>query len=158
MAERAASAVAPSLERIGEAEAKAALTWRASVEAQREADATPIPKLTARAQAAVTALAAATDEKTQAELWRGITADQTIGPELRQFSAAVQQRFSDDTVRAMLRGRGGPVESASAPRAHQAALATVSRTVHTLRQGERADDAQRLTQRPTLGLGARMRP
>ena len=110
------------------------------MEAQRKADATPIPKLTARAEAAVATLAAAADEKARAELWRGITADQTIGPELRRFSAAVQQRFGDDTVRAMLRSRGGPVEAASVPRAHQAAFATVSRTVHTLRQGERADE------------------
>jgi Ti-type conjugative transfer relaxase TraA len=158
MAERAAGAVAPNLESIAAAEATAAQTYRESVEARHKADATPIPKLTARAEAAVAALAATTDGKTQAELWRGITADQTIGPELRQFSAAVQQRFGDDTVRAMLRDRGGPVEAASVPRAHQAAFAAVSRIVHMLRQGERADDAQRLTQRQTLGLGARMRP
>jgi hypothetical protein len=158
MAERAASAVAPSLERIGATEAQAARTYRESVEAQRKADATPIPKLTARAEAAVARLIVAVDEKTRAELWRGIAADQTIGPELRRFSAAVQQRFGDDTVRAMLRTRGRPVEAAYVPRAHQTAFATVSRTVHTLQQGERADDAQRLTQRQTLGLGARMRP
>jgi hypothetical protein len=95
-------------------------------------------------------------------LWRGIMADQTIGPELRRFSAAVRQRFGDDTVRAMLRSRGGSVEAVSVPRAHQAALATVSRTVHTLQQGERASDrqveAKRLTQRQTLGSRARMRP
>jgi len=158
MAERAAVAVAPSLERIGATEAQAARTYRESVETQRKADATPIPKLTAWAEAAVATLTVAVDEKARAELWRGIAADQTIGFELRRFSTAVQQRFGDDTVRAMLRNRGGPVEAASVPRAHHAALAIVSRTVHTLRQGERADDAQRLTQRQTLGLGARMRP
>jgi Ti-type conjugative transfer relaxase TraA len=158
MAERAASAVGPSLERIATAEAKAARDYRAIVEARHKADATPIPKLTARAEAAVAALAATADDKARAELWRGITTDPAIGPELRRFSTAVPQRFGDDTVRAMLRSRGGPVEAASVPRAHRPALSSVSRTVHMLRQGERADDAQRLTQRQTLGLGARMRP
>jgi Ti-type conjugative transfer relaxase TraA len=51
-AERAAGAVAPSLERIGAAEVRAAQTYRANVAAQRKADATPIPKLTERAQTA----------------------------------------------------------------------------------------------------------
>jgi Ti-type conjugative transfer relaxase TraA len=162
MAERAAGAVAPSLERIGATEAQAARAYREGVEAQRKADATAIPKLTARTEAAIATLAAVADEKVRAELWRGITADQTIGPELRRFSAAVQQRFGDDTVRAMLRGRGEPVEAASVSRAHQAASATVSRTVHALQQGERASerqvDAQRLAQRQTLGYRTRMRP
>jgi Ti-type conjugative transfer relaxase TraA len=162
MAERAASAVAPSLERVAAAEARAAKDYRASVEAQRKADATSIPKLTARAQAAVAALAATADEKVQAELWRGITADQAIGLELRQFSAAVQQRFGDDTVRAMLRSRGGSVEAASVSRAHQVASATVSRTVHILKAGEHAGarevDAARLAQRQTLGHRRGLKP
>jgi AAA domain/BID domain of Bartonella effector protein (Bep) len=162
MAERAASAVAPSLERIATAEARAARDYRARVEARHKADATPIPKLTAQAEAAVATLTAAADEKARAELWRGITADQAIGPELRRFSAAVQQRFGDEVVRAMLRSRGGPVEAASAPGAHQAAFATVSQTVHTLKAGEHASarqtDAARLAQRPTLGYRAGLKP
>ena len=158
MAERAASAVGPSLERIAAAEARAAQTYRESVEIQRKADETPIPKLTARTEAAVATLAAAADEKVRAELWRGITADRAIGPELRRFSAAVQQRFGDDTVRAMLRSRGDLAGAPSVPRAYQAALATVGRTVHTIREGQRAEDAERLTQRQTLGSRARMRP
>ena len=72
------------------------------MEAQRQADATPVPKLSERAQAAVATLAAAPDQKVRAELWRGIT----TGAELRQFPAAVQQRFGDDTVSAMLRSGG----------------------------------------------------
>jgi hypothetical protein len=162
VAERAASAVGPSLERIAKVEARAAQTYRESVEAQRKAAATPIPKLTARAEAAVATLTMAADEKARAELWRGITADQVIGPELRRFSAAVQQRFGDDTVRAMLRSRGGLVEAASVPRQHQAALATVSRTVHILRQGEQAGarqvDTERLAQRQALGHSSRLKP
>lgn len=126
-AERAAEAIAPSLERICAAEAKAAQTYRASVEAHRQADATPIPKLSAGAAAAVATLAAATDEKARVALWGGITADNAIGGEVARFSAAVQQRFGDDALRAMLRGNGRLVEAASVPRLHQAALASVIR-------------------------------
>jgi hypothetical protein len=115
-AEQAADAIAPGLERIGAAEARAVQNYRTSVQAQHKADATPIPKLSERAEAAVTTLAAATDEKAQAALWRGMTSDKTIAAELRQFSAAVQQRFGDDTVRAMPRSGGTPVEAASVPR------------------------------------------
>jgi BID domain of Bartonella effector protein (Bep) len=162
MAERAANAVAPSLERIGATEAQAARTYRENVENQHKADATPIPKPTARAEAVMATLTAAPDEKARAELWRGIAADQTIGPELRRFSAAVQQRFCDDTVRAMLRNRGGLVEAASVPREHQAAFATVSRTVHTLKTGEHAGarqaDAARLAQRQALGYRRGLKP
>jgi hypothetical protein len=74
-----------------------------------------------------------------------------------RFSAAVRQRFGEDTVSGMLRSRGDLAGAPSVPRQHQAA-ATVSRTVHTLREGERAETAERLTQRQTLGSRARMRP
>jgi hypothetical protein len=147
-AERAAGAVAPSLERIGTAEARAAQTYRASVTAQHQADATPIPKLSARAESAVATLAAAPDEKVRAGLWRGITADRAIGAELQRFSAAVQQRFGDDAVRAMLRAEGGLVEAASVPRQHQAALTSVSQVMHAVKQGEHASARQTEAARP----------
>ena len=162
MAERAATAVAPSLERIATAEARAAQTYRESVEAQRRADATPIPKLTTRAETAVSSLASAPDEKARAELWRGITADKPINDELRRFSAAVHQRFGDDTVRAMLRAEGRPVQAASVSRQHHRALASVSRITHTIKQGERAStrqaEAQRLEQRQALGYRRGLKP
>jgi Ti-type conjugative transfer relaxase TraA len=161
MAERVAGAVAPSLERIGAAEAKAAQTHRESVEAQLRADATPIPKLTAQAEAAITALAAAQDGKARAELWRSVMVDTSLDAELRRFSAAVQQRFGDETMRAMLRAEGRVVEAASVPRQHQAALATVSHTVHTLKRGEWASaqqaQAERHAQRQSLGYRRGMR-
>jgi hypothetical protein len=91
-------------------------------------------------------------------LWRGLTTDKVLGAELKGFSDAVRRRFGEDTVRAMLRAKGGSVDAASVPRAHQAALGSISQAVHTLRQGERADDAERLTQRQTLGLRSPMRP
>jgi Ti-type conjugative transfer relaxase TraA len=155
-----ANGVAFHLDNIGEAEAKAAAAYRASVEAQRAADATPIPRLSAWAEAAVTALGTVSDESARADLWRGLMTDKTLGPELARFSAAVRQRFGEDTVRGVLRS-GGSLEAASLPRAGQAALATVSRTVQTLEHGERAvrqEDAQRLNQRQTLGARAGMRP
>jgi hypothetical protein len=128
------------------------------VEAQRTADAIPIPKLSDRAEAAVVALAAAPDEKTRAALWRGITADKAIGVELRRFSDAVQQRFGEETVRAMLRSEGTP----SVPHQHQAALAAVSRTVHTLKDGEHAsarqDQTERLAQRQVFGHRRGLKP
>jgi hypothetical protein len=107
MADGAAGAIAPGLERIAAAEARAALTYRNSVEAQRKADAIPIPKLSEHAKAAVAALAAAGDEKARAALWRGVTEDSALGRELQRFSDAVRQRFGDETVRAMLRSQGG---------------------------------------------------
>ena len=156
MAEGAAGAIAPSLERIAAAEARAAQTYRDSVEAQRKADAIPIPKLSERAEAAVATLAAATDDKARAALWRSVTADPALGPELQQFSDAVQQRFGAETVRAMLRSEGGLAEAPSVARQHRAALAGVSRTVHTLKQGEHADISEvvheRLAHRRELGL------
>ena len=156
MAEAAAGAIAPSLERIAATEARAALTYRASVEAQRKADAIPIPKLSDRAEAAVVALAAAPDEKARAALWRSVTADTAVGGELRRFSDAVQQRFGEDAVRAMRR-EGGLAQVPSVARQHQAALSAVSRSVQVLGQGEIADTVEavreRFAQRRELGLG-----
>jgi Ti-type conjugative transfer relaxase TraA len=156
MAEGVAGAIAPGLERIAAAEARAALTYRDSVAAQRKADAIPIPKLSERAEAAVATLAAARDEKAQAALWRSVTADPALGPELQHFSDAVQRRFGAETVRAMLRRGGGLAEAPSVPREHRAALAGVSQTVRTLKQGEYAeiseDVRERLAHRQELGL------
>ena len=156
MAEGTAAAIAPSLGRIASAEAKAAQTYRNSVEAQRKADAIPVPKLSERAEAAVATLAAARGEKAQAALWRSVTADPALGPELQHFSDAVQRRFGDEAVRAMLRSQGGLAEAPSVAREHRPALVGVSRTVRTLKQGERADISEvvheRLAQRREFGL------
>jgi hypothetical protein len=121
-----------------------------------EADAIPIPRLSERAEAAVATLAAATDDKARAVLWRSVTADPALSAELQRFSDAVQRRFGAETVRAMLRSEGGLVEAPSVARQHRAVLAGVSRTVRTLKQGERADiseDVQeRLAHRREIGL------
>ena len=52
-AQRAAGAIGPSLERIGEAEARAERTYRTGVDARRAADATGIPRLSATAELTV---------------------------------------------------------------------------------------------------------
>ena len=153
MAEGMAGAIAPNLERVAEAEARATQSYRNSVEAQREADAIPIPKLSGRAEEAVATLAAARDDKTCAALWRRVTADPALGPELQRFSKAVLQRFGAETVRTMLRSPGGSAEAPSVAREHQPLLASVSRTMHTLNQGEFADSHERLAHRRELGRG-----
>jgi hypothetical protein len=159
---RVAEAIAPSLERSGAAEARATQRYRASVEAQRKADATVIPKLTARAEAAVAALAAANDDQARAALWRRITADNAVGTELQRFSTAVQQRFGEDAVRDMLRRSGRLIETAPVPRQHHAALATISRAIYAIGEGERAyvnqAEAARLGQRQTLGYRQGLKP
>jgi hypothetical protein len=82
-------------------------------------------------------------------------ADTVLGPELRRSSDAVQQRFEEDTMRAMLRSQESLAEAASVPRERQAVLAVVSRAVHTLKQGQHADRhevmLERLVQRRALG-------
>jgi hypothetical protein len=157
MAEGMAEAIAPNLQRVAEAEARATQSYRNSVEAQHEADAIPIPTLSGRAEEAVATLAAARDDKTLAALWRGVTADPALGPELQRFSKAVLQRFGAETVRTMLRSPGGPAEAPSVAREHQPLLAGVSRAMHTLNQGERADShevmLERLAHRQELGRG-----
>jgi hypothetical protein len=105
---------------------------------RRSANATAIPKLTVQADAAVAALAAAKDDKACVEIWRSIMANKRIAAELQLFSAAVQKRFGADAVRAMLRSKGGLIDAVSVPRHHRAALATVSRAVYLIKDGERA--------------------
>jgi hypothetical protein len=65
----------------------------------------------------------------------------------------VLQRFG---VRAMLRSPGGLAEAPSVAREHHPLLAGVSRTMHTLNQGEFADShevmLERLAHRRELGL------
>jgi Ti-type conjugative transfer relaxase TraA len=154
MAQAAADAIAPGLERIAKAEARAAQAYRDGVQTQRRADATPIPKLSAGAQTAVAALLSA-NEKARASLWRGMMADPALGPELQRFSDAVQQRFGEDAVRAMLRDHGEAIQAPSVRRPHRDALFVIGRIVRTLKQGEQAsageDHAERLAQHQALG-------
>ncbi|MBN8925276.1 MAG: hypothetical protein BGO51_10155 [Rhodospirillales bacterium 69-11] len=139
-AQRAAAAIGPSLERIGEAEARAERTYRAGVEAQRTADTTGIPRLSAAAEAAIGTMSAAPDEKARGEVWRAVQADERVAGELRAFGTAVEQRFGEDGVRAMLRagGRPGAVAVVSITPEQQRALDQVAARTVAVKAGERA--------------------
>ena len=140
-AQRVAGALAPSLGRIGDTEARAAQTYRAGVEAQRAADATGIPQLSAPAEVAVGAMAKTTDKKARAEVWRTVQGDSSVVSELQAFRAAVTQRFGEEGVRAMLRGQGQPGAVAGMAPEQQRGLDQVARLIATLSQGERAHKA-----------------
>ena len=139
-AQRAAGALPGSLERIGAAEAQAERSWRTGVEAQRVADATGIPCLSAAAEAAISTLAAAKEDRTRAEAWQAVQGDKQVAGELRAFSAVVEQRFGEESVRAMLRagGRPGVVAVPSVSPEQRPALDRVAGLTAALKAGERA--------------------
>ena len=139
-AQRAAGAIGPSLERIGEAEARAERTYRTGVDAQRTADATGIPRLSAAAEAAIGVVAVAPDEKARAEAWRAMQADERVAGEVRAFGVAVEQRFGEESVRAMLRagGRPGTIAAPSIKPEQRPELDRVAELTTTLKAGERA--------------------
>ena len=162
-AEKVAEAVGPAVSRVGEAEAEAAQRYRASVEAQRAADATGIPRLSERAQAAVGVVAAAKDDAGRVEAWDRVQKDEPVAKEISTFSAAVEKRFGDDGVRAMLRAERSGGESyagnASVSKEHRTATAEVARTVAAIKAGEDAAEsrsqAERLAQRASQGVRAK---
>ena len=139
-AQRAAGAIGPSLERIGEAEAREEKTYRTGVDAQRAADATGIPRLSAAAEAAIGIVAAAPDEKARAEAWRAMQADECVAGELRAFGVAVERRFGEEGTRAMPRAAGQPgvVTASSVKPEQQAELARAAELTTILRAGYRA--------------------
>ena len=139
-AQRAAGAIGPNLERIGEAEARAERSYRTGVEAQRMADATGIPRLSTAAEAAIGAVTVVTDEKARAEVWRAMQADERVASELQAFGAAVQQRFGEEGVRAMLRvgGQPGAVTVPSVTPEQRPELHRVAELTTTLKAGERS--------------------
>ena len=92
-AQRAAGAIGASLERIGAAEARAERTYRTSVEAQRAADATGIPRLSETAMAAIGAMSMAKEDRERAEAWRAAQAKSrspASWPHLRRGGTAVR--------------------------------------------------------------------
>ena len=72
VAQRAAGALGPSLERVGAAEARAERGYHTGVKAQRAADATGVPRRSAAAEAAIGTLAAAKDDRAHGEAWRAV--------------------------------------------------------------------------------------
>jgi hypothetical protein len=139
-AQRAASAIGPSLERIGEAEARAERTYRTSVRAQRGADATGIPRLSAAAAAAVGAMCAAKDDRALGETWRAVQKDEQVAIELEAFERAVSQRFGDEGIRAMMQAArsGRDITATSVSPDQQSALDLVASITVTMKAAERA--------------------
>ena len=139
-AQRAAGAIGPSLERIGAAEARAERGYCTSVETQQAADATGIPRLSSAAEAAIGALAMAKDDLARSEAWRAVQGDKQVAGELRAFGAAVEQRFGEEGVRAMLRagGRPGVVTAASVTSEQRPELDRVAGLTAALKARERA--------------------
>lgn len=162
-AEKVAEAVGPAVSRVGEAEANAIQGFRKSVEAQLAADATGIPRLSGSAQVALGVVAAAKDDAGRVEAWETVRNDEPVASEISAFSAAVEKRFGQDGVRAMIRaeqsGVGLSEGDALVSTEHRAAAAEVARTVVTIKVGEGAaespSEAELLEQRETQG--ARLR-
>jgi len=162
-AERVAAAVGPAVSRVGEAKTSAAQVYRETVEAQRAADATGIPRLSESAQAALGAVAAAKDDAGRAEAWNAVQRDEPVAREISAFSAAVEKRFGEEGVRAMLhtqRPWAKPNDGdASAPNEHRAAAAEVAQTVVAIQAGEGAAEsrsqAEHLAHRGSQGARAK---
>jgi len=161
---RVAEAIGPGLARLGEAEASTARDYRAGVEKQLQADATGIPKLSERAQAAIGGVGAAKTDKERAEAWTATTSDKAVAGELKAFAAAVEKRFGEDGVRAMVRAEqvGGKAfeGGASVAPAERQAAAEAGRAMVAVKSGERAVEkvaqAERVAERATQG--ARLKP
>ena len=156
-AEKVAEAVGPAVSRVGEAEANAIQGYRKSVESQLAADATGIPRLSGSAQVALGVVAAVKDDAGRVEAWETVQNDEPVVSEISAFSAAVEKRFGQDGVRAMIRaeqsGAGISEGGASVSTEHRAAAAEVARTVVTIKVGEGAaespSEAELLEQRET---------
>jgi hypothetical protein len=150
-----------SLRRLGDRQAEAGKAYMASVEAQRAADATPIPKLSNKAEAAVTALAAAGSSEERAKAWTAVQADADVAGELKRFSAAMKQRFGADGVRAMLRATnaGEVLAHTSVSDGHQDALRQVAGAMRAVTAGEKAQarETQKLAEAQRLSQGRRLR-
>lgn len=74
-------------------EGAAERSYRAEVNAQLAADAIGIPRLPARAEAAIGAIVAAKDEAGRLAAWKLMQTDAGLGAELKAFRATVEQRF-----------------------------------------------------------------
>ena len=130
-AEQVARAVGPAVARVGESETAAARDYRASVEAQCAADLTGVPSFSEAAGTAIGAVSAAKDDAGRATAWRAAQGDERVTSELSAFTAAVEKRFGEEGVRAILRSQHPGVTSfdggASMPLEQRMALREVKR-------------------------------
>ena len=158
-AERVLEAVGPAVSRMAEAETRAAQSYRGAVEARLAAEATGVPQLSERAQAALAGVANAKDDAAKAKAWTAIGKSEGVAREIDDLRTAVAKRFGDDGVRTMLRGewRGtGPYEGdGSVATEHRVAAAEVARAVATATSGEMAADRQEQTERLAQGQSQR---
>jgi hypothetical protein len=133
----------------------------AAVTAQKAADATPVPKLSEKAKAAVAAIAATGSSEERAKAWRVAQADADVADELKRFSAAVVRRFGAEGVRAMLRAAhaGQAVAHASVLAAYRDVLQQVVRAAAARWAGEQAQvrETQKLTEAQRLSQGRRLK-
>jgi Ti-type conjugative transfer relaxase TraA len=161
---RVAESIGPGLARLGEAEAFSARDYRAGVEKQLQADATGVPRPSERAQAAVDAASTAKTDKERAEVWKAATSDKAVAGELKAFAVAMEKRFGEDGVRAIVRAEqvGGKAfeGGASVAPAERQAAAEAGRVTSIIKSGERAlassNVSERLSQQSKLG--ARLKP
>ena len=159
-AERASQAIAPCLERIVGAEGRAERGYRTTVEAQLQADATPVLQLSETASQVLTALHAATEDKQAAETWRVAMSDPMVGAELQRFRAAVRQRFGEEGARELYRtGKAGIAAShPSVSKTEQDRLDQVGRITAVLVRAElRQAEVQRQSEHASQRAGPQMR-
>ena len=147
-----AQAVGPAVARIGAAETSVATAYRADVEAKRTAEATGLPQLSDRAQAALAGVMAAKGADGRAEAWKALQGDKMVASEVKRFMGAAERRFGAEGVRAF--DRFGAFEGAKFAPGERVALGEIGRHVRAAAEGGRA--AQSLAHR--LGVGARLKP
>lgn len=156
---RVAEAIGPGLARLGEMEASRARDYRAGVEKQLRADATGVPRLSEWAQAAIDAASGAKTDKERADAWKATTSDKAVAGELKAFAAAMEKRFGEDGVRAMVRAEQVGAKAfdgrASVAPAERQAAAEAGRATSIIKSGERAlassNASERLSQQSKLG-------
>lgn len=157
---RGGPVIAGAMGRAAEAETRAAGWHHEAVERQLRADATGVPRLTAKAEAAVAAMGEAKDDTGRAAAWKAAQADPAVAGELRRFGEAVRGRLGEEGVRALLRSEhrlpGGAAVFPGVPRERMAALDRVAAVVAGLRVGEGASARLTLAQRQGQTRGMRM--
>ena len=162
-AERVAGAVGPAVARRGQAESFAAKAFGEAFDARRIAEATGVPALSDRTQAAVNVVAGASDEAGRMAAWRALQDDKRVAGEVRGFMAAVERRFGADGLRSL--DRVGTIERAgrsvtAAAQVAGAVLGQISQIVQAVRAAERSVDGETmaLNLSQKLGQGPRLKP
>jgi hypothetical protein len=108
------------------------------------------------AKAAIGVVRGAKTDKERAEAWKAATSDKAVAGELTAFATAVETRFGEDGVRAMIRSEQAGASVATAERQ----VAKAGRAVAAIKDGEQAVEkvglAERIAERARQG--ARLKP